>query len=494
MSEETGLPTAQQIVVDNSTYNNPVIGAVQDYSGYKDYRTVDPYEFLEHTYDGSKHYRDCGYLQYFAREVFYQDRRKFSHYTNIFKPIINAMVDPVFAEDITRKTSNALFESFIENCDNSGTSLNVFMKNALKHARLFTLNFIVVDNFPAAIVAQAATMADQEKQRNFPYIYEKKPQQVYKRECDAQGKLVSITFYDKCETVKNAEGKDEERQYYKQWDAQAWRLFYIVKDNEVEESGGTHGLGKIPVVVMVDFADTANLKEFPEPAFYNMAVSCLALFCKKSMITWQEVTSTFPVMFSSGMDIKAIGTSTLLNCSTEAKFPPGFIEPPQDGMKTLVENARILTEDIFDLAKQKGVTGIQKVESGISKSYDFQAEGKVLEETAKAGERCEELIAEIFGLYIGSDVSYECDYPDDFDPSADENDITSALVILKEMPPEALAKALWLDIAKKRFGDDSDKIKEIEDALNSDMEAAAEIKRMQVEEAVLINQNGGAGS
>ena len=491
MSNETGLPSAAQLVPDNGDYNNPVAGRLQDYSGYKDYRTVNPYDFLEHTYSGTRHYRDCGYLQYTDREMFYQTRRKISYYVNVFKPIINAMVDPVFSGEIMRKTSNILFEAFIDNCDNNGTSFNVFMKNAIKNARLFSLNFVVVDNFDMEKVQAPETLLAQAETRAIPYVYERNPQHVHKWECDEQGKLTSITFIDKCEDVK-IDGKMQRRQYYRQWDSMTWTLYYEEKDKQIVESYGTHGLGVIPVVAITNFANSANLKCFPDPEFYNMAVLVHGLFNKESQVNFMEIMQTFAILCTSGMgtSAKSIGPATFLDSGTDSKYPPQYVSPSQDGIKTLIDNCERLKREIKDEAKQSGVIGVIEAKSGIAKEWDFRAEEQILKATAEAGEETEEKIAKIFGLYIGSEIPYEVEYQHSFDPAADDNDIASALLILKEMPPAEIVKNLWLDIAARRWKNNPEKLEAIKAALESDMVEAAAIKAMQAQEAMtMTNQD-----
>lgn len=495
MSDNTGLPTAAQIVPDNSGYSNPQTGVLQDYTGYKDYRTVNPYEFLEHTYDGSKHYRDCGYLQYTDREMFYQTRRKISYYVNVFKPIINAMVDPVYSAEIKRETTNDLFDAFIENCDNAGTSLNTFMKNAIKNARLFSLNFIVMDNFTEEVVQQSATLEEQKLTRNIPYIYERKPQQVADHYCDAQGRLQSITFTDKYEEVKDENNKIECRQYYRYWDAERWELYYMKKDVKVIAEEGIHGLGVIPVIVIADFASSANIKTFPNPEFYNLAVLVHGLFNKESQVCFMEVMQTFAILCTSGMgsNAKSIGPATFLDCGVDSKFPPQYAAPPQEGIRTLIDNCERLKREIKDEAKQAGVIGVVESKSGVAKEWDFRAEEQVLKATAHAGEETEEKLAALFGLYVVSPIEYEVEYPDSFSPSADGDDINTALAILKEFPPESVKKALWVDIAERRWKNDPEKLAQIKAEIDGQIAEEIAIGIMKDNEETMTDQGGAIG-
>jgi len=83
------------------------------------------------------------------------------------------------------------------------------------------------------------------------------------------------------------------------------------------------------------------------------------------------------------------------------------------------------------------------------------------------------------------------EYPHAFNPTADADDIATALIILKEFPPESVKKELWLDIAERRWKNDPEKLEAIKAALDSDLAAAAAIKSMQENEArvmTMMNQ------
>ena len=138
---ESMLPTQSELMPTGGM-NVPQLGKLQSTEAFKDVQKLNPYIFVEDTYTGEKGYRDCSYLIPNDKETFYETRRKISYYVNVFKPIISAMIDPVFSTEIKRESTNDMFDGFIENCDNAGTSLNIFMRNAIRNARLFSINFM----------------------------------------------------------------------------------------------------------------------------------------------------------------------------------------------------------------------------------------------------------------------------------------------------------------------------------------------------------------
>jgi hypothetical protein len=472
--------------MSNSGYDNiPVGGSIQNTTAYRDVRQMNIYEFMEATYTGEDGYRDCSYLTPTARETFYEDRRRVSYYVNAFKPILNAMVDECFNKPATRTTNNNLFQSFIENCDAAGTPLGTFMQSAIKNARLYSINFIVMENFKPEELQTTDTIEQAANQRLYPYIYEKEPCDVYKTETNKQGALEAITF---CDEEIEIGGKKVET--YRRWDDNTWETFYL-KYSDGEEikvplESGVHGLGMLPVVAIIDFARTASLKELPEPELYDIAFLCFGLFNKESQVCWMEIMQTFAILCTSGMgnNAKAIGPGTFLDSGTDSKYPPQYVSPAQDGIRTLIDNCQRLKEEIQNQAKQKGVIGIKEAESGIAKEWDFRAEEAVLCQTANACERVELALSVIFGAYINSAVSYTVDYPKEYSPLADGNRINTLLTLLKEAPPKPVETATWKEIAGIVWKGNEEKIAEIEAQIDTAEAENVVINDMRTRETV----------
>ena len=146
---------------------------IQDTSGYVDVHGVNIYEFMADTYCGARGYRDGSYLIPFMRESFYEDRRRGAVYTNLFRPIIDAMVRPVFAAEVDRVVSDDLFERFIDNVDAAGTAFTDFTHVVITNARVYGATFVVVDNYDT--VDNAANARETINGRLYPYIYEMTP-------------------------------------------------------------------------------------------------------------------------------------------------------------------------------------------------------------------------------------------------------------------------------------------------------------------------------
>ena len=142
-----------------------------DDRSYKDFYALNLYDQALFTYESSNGYSDATYLVYVQREEYYDERRKISQRSApAFKSIVDAMVGPVFEKQLPRKTNNQLFDLFISNADNTGTTLQDLNETAQTHARVLGVTFIVMDNLPDV---GESTMKDLLDNRSCPYAFMK---------------------------------------------------------------------------------------------------------------------------------------------------------------------------------------------------------------------------------------------------------------------------------------------------------------------------------
>ena len=448
---------------------------------YVDIHNLNPYQQVLYTYEGSHGYRDNSYLIFFQREEWYQERQKYSMRSVVaFKSVVDAMIQPVFEKEIIRTTDNPMFELFLKNADNTGTTLQDMNETLMTHARMLGLTFLVMDNFADA--SKVETVADAMDQRKFPYVYEKMPFEVYKWKCNNWGKLEWITFYDKTEIIPDPDhnGKFIQRQYYRRWDSFAWTKYYEWRNpekhddvKEIVDSTAPHGLNYLPVYPVMDFVKSNNLTNFPTPVLADIANMAFILYNVESWILMLDVY-TFPTLTLPPMEGSQIAMSAAnaIEVPNDAKHAPGYISPPTDCLQVLLQCADRLEEKIYKAANQLGISGsgsrssIQTI-SGVSKEWDFRASNALLTKTAYAAKKVEEWCAKTFGDYVGVQVSYTCDYPSEFVEAYSQQRLQRAMDLIKEIPPPNLAKELWCEIAKVFFDDDADKAKQICDEINS---------------------------
>ena len=338
------------------------------------------------------------------------------------------------------------------------------------------VTFLIMDNFSDA--SEAGTMADALDQRKFPYIYEKMPFEVYKWKCNNWGKLEWITFYERTELIPDPlhNGKYIQRQYYRRWDKQQWTIYWEnhnpAKYNEYDEvvdKQAPHGLTYLPVYPILDYVKNNNLTKFPTPLLADLANMAFVLYNLESWILLLDVYC-FPVLTLPPMDGSqiALSAANAIEVPNEAKHAPSFISPPTSCLEVLLKCADRLEDKIYKAANQLGVTGNKpSQQTGVSKQWDFRGSNSLLMKTAYASKKTEEWMAQCFADYTHTSNNYEVDYPTEFVEQYSQQRIESAAALLKEMPPENLAKELWKEIAKVYFDDDPKRAKDICDQIDA---------------------------
>jgi hypothetical protein len=82
-----------------------------------------------------------------------------------------------------------------------------------------------------------------------------------------------------------------------------------------------------------------------------------------------------------------------------------------------------MRKDLFAIAEQSGVVGVQSQTSGVAMAYDFQAHESVLKQTASMAVTLEQKIAELFMKYTTESFIYTVTYPSDFAPAGMNSEV-----------------------------------------------------------------------
>jgi hypothetical protein len=419
------------------TNTNPSWG-----NSHIDVRTLNPYVFVSHTYDGTGGYYDGSYLFPFARESFYEERKKTAFYRNFLKPIIKAITEPVFSKNVIRETSNPLFESFLNNVDNIGSKISANAYNVTTLSRLHGVTFVVMDNFTTI---NAMSVNEAINLRLFPYIYIQPAYTVSSHTTDDYGKLTSITF-------KHTElwNDDKECDVYVTWnDIQSIKV-YSRNNKELTRQTNTHNLGVLPVISV--YSDTVQ-DILPVPPVYDIAKLNYAIFNKDSELRDQERATAFSMLYmqtDSNNNNFAIGSHNilLLPASSDITIPPAYISPDTSIMSTLSANTEVLINSIFSAAQQQGVVAIKET-SGIAEAYKFRAQSTQLQKTAIIAEHYEQKVAELFSRYIKQDVDYIVNYDKTYDPFYSRVTVDELTKLLSLPLPDDVKKALYKSIVSK---------------------------------------------
>lgn len=435
--------------------------------------TVNPYVFMDHSYFGTGGYRDGSYLIPFTRESDYMGRRELAAYKNYVRPIIDAMIVPVFAQQAVRIVQgNTLFDDFEENVNGSGLPLQEFTSEICTIARRHGVVFIVMDNF----IDQPDTVGQAAKDRIYPYVYIRKASQVAAYEQDAFGNLTTLTFEEPA--TKKSDGSIE--YHRRKWTATE-SIPYVKQGDQWQQVGEIRPvtIGRLPVIAI--YADTKECTTpLVDPPLYDIARLNLMIYNMTAEIRDQERAQAFSQLYVQGIPARelASGPKTVLILPPEANIAPGFASPDSAILAGLIEHEDKIRSQIYGIAEQNGVVGVQTSRSGVALAWEFLAHEEVLRHTAAMATWCEQEIARMFGDFTNENFVYNVKYRMNYSPVGLDDEIKRYDAILK-MPgvPQPLTNKIYERITRAVLVDED---QETVDQVISDMSTVDVITRPQV--------------
>ena len=447
---------------------------------YTSINQMDIYDFMDTAYYGDGGFRDGKYLVPHSREMFYKKRRDLCFYKNYVRPIVRAIVEPVFIKPASRAIVTpggssdpvSLFNDFIWDCDNAGTYLQSFSDDIMTTAQLHSVTFVVVDNFSSDEIPESVEEA--RKERRFPYVYSRKAQQVKSYKLDQFGNLESIVFIE-APVVVIASGIKVIENRYRYWDNEKTILYKedrIKKDKLVVLSETYHNLKKIPVIVIYTARRKTTDTLLVDPFLYDIAKLNHTIFNKDSEIRELERNQGFSTFYiqSDGGNL-TMETSNVLFIPMDATMPPGFVSPNPAIQAQLMDYQEKIREDLFRIAEQSGVTGVQSSKSGVAMQWDFFAHESILIKTSSLATMLEEKIAELFKLYTKEEFVYVVQYPQSFQPNDKLAEVKITDMYLSfDLPSKARAMAKEKITRLLFSGEDENRVQEAIDEIYSDAE------------------------
>lgn len=440
---------------------------------------VNPYLFMTHAYEGTGGFRDGNYLVPHTREMFFVNRKQLSAYRNYVRPIIRALVEPVFVDEAIRiltdangnelpEESDTLFGTFIEDCDNKDTCLQSFTEDVCTSARLHGVTFVVMDNFPQSMQPETTEMAIEE--RIMPYVYQRYAYEVEDVTTDDFGCITSITFIE--EPVKDSKGDKQSR--FRTWTDQYSQVMTKNPQGQLVAVSApvVHGLGMLPVIVVYG-TKRKNNSVFVEPPLYDLARLNTVIFNKDSEIRDQERAQAFSNFYvqSSESGNFTLGPHNVIILPMETSITPGFASPDSAILAGLVSNTKDLVDALFQMAEQSGVKGVQSASSGVAIQWDFYSTESQLKKTAYTATKLEDDIHDLFVAYTGEDLEYVVQYPCEFQPGDAKTTVTMYKDVLSMSPPIALKNKVWEKVARVILTDEDPKeVAEIIEEMETELE------------------------
>lgn len=414
---------------------------------------VNEHQVIDELYSYRGGFRDGTYLIPHIMETTekFAKRCQSSHLVNFYSPVIDAMWRPVFDKQIKRICDDPVYNEFLINVDNKGTGIEIFMRGTARETRKHSTYFVVMDNFSEV----PPTENEMIRNRAYPYLYKKKPQDVESYELDRYGNLVSITFRNGV-YVEMVDGKKKEYQKFIEMTPETFDEYYIVKDGDksakvsIEGFPKVNAIGEVPVVIARDeHPDDGEL--MAPPRTYGLMRINHAIFNKDSEMRENERKQQFSMaVFKGAAKDQVIGTSNGMFIPQDADFPQ-YLEPNPAILSGLRDNRTDLRDDAYRIAEQTGVVGTKTLASGTAMGFEFMPRASVLSETAAICESVEYAICKLFQMWTNRTFDFVVEYSREYTPS-DETAMMKvvdiALTYADIMPPDVMIQAARFIVSK----------------------------------------------
>ena len=440
-----------QIIVDTTgtvrdsgghTHAQGEVWQQQKLAAYLAGETIDKYQLLDDAYRASGGFENGTYLIPHPSEGIakYIRRKKMCYYVNYVKPIVDALVNPIFRTDPIRSGMGRFFEEFTKDVDGNGTTLTRFMKKAAIRAKLHGVEFIVIDMQP---VEEDEVLTEKRiiEERIYPYVYLVSPSQITDWATNKFGKLVSISY-----TLTNCIIDNEGKALSKE-EVWTWTETKCKKTVDGIETTFENQIGIIPVVPLYGaINDSADL--IPNSDVMAISRTNLALFNACSELRERNSQQAFSLLtypiadddtYEEATEGITIGTADMLMYRASTGNAPEFITPPPDSSDMLLNEIQFMVKEIYRMASLRMTTdsntyNVSAVAMRIMNQQYYQS----ITELAHGLQEAEKKLNKIFSLYMGDrnsefEVSYNQEYSSP-DPAEVLNSATTSLAL--GMTPE----------------------------------------------------------
>lgn len=355
-------------------------------------------------------------------------RKERAYYLNYCRRIIDNYTNFIFAEgkSIQRSTDPEL-NSFFENTDGKGTSINDIMKKIGCLSSVYGRVDVLLD---APIPGKKSyTVREAKEGKLFPYIVIRNPIETVDWSVDIFGNLnwvlYKYVFYDDDDPFKERDLSTDAIYRYK----------LITKDKWVEFNyggkiiaQGANSLQELFVHRSMHRSDSGLLavSQIADIAYINREI-----FNWCSLMSEQIYRQTFSQLivpddgeyFDSGDEgvrenkfTSKIGTAYAFTFPASAGHPPAYISPDQEQIEVIW---KMITAHIDEIYKLAGLSGAEsnEVASGRAKQQQFMSVEASLKAKAEELEKTENAILRLFRKRQGKTLEKKdmSVYPRDFD-------------------------------------------------------------------------------
>ncbi len=369
--------------------------------------------FANDAYLGTGGFDDKSYIDKHTRESDdkFTERKKIAIYTNKFVQKVGRYTGYLFKTSPIRISSDKMIQEIFADCDNTGSSMSVFMSSFAKGAKVRGTGIVLVD-MPSEL---SDNVSDQIENRELPYFVNIKPEDIESYKLDRFGNFVYVAYND---TIDESTYETESiRNIIRYYDSTEWKVY---EDDKVIESG-VHGLGVCPIQFFGENGVFPDVGEFTQVS--GIAKKMFNLDSEMDDIMRGQTFSILTLNADNPSDVTiTLSTDNAIKYG-QGMDRPGFIAPdasPAD----IYEKKLMAKEDDMNAITYDISTGLS-AESGLALSIKFQGMNGSLSNFASRLEDFEKRLFDVAARYLGITPEIEIMYPTEFNVTDIEQEIAT---------------------------------------------------------------------
>jgi hypothetical protein len=429
---------------------------------------ISEYKALRDMYYSDGGFKNGSYLIQFPREAddFFEKRKLYAHYENIFRTELDAKVSPIFAKPQIRSEVNPVVDQFTWNPTlRAGETMSEYQFRKSIHAKLFGAIFEFCDAPDVVPDSGAENLSVKE------YAYYLTPLNIEGYLIDDTGALQMVVFYEDADTRDSILNGTQTtlRVFLRDYSGQYWSFRYdgaAINQKQLDYS---------PMRLVEDntrYRDNriAKSKYLGELSIVKTIYSLTSWYKDsfvKNCFAFLAVNQKLP---QEGIDL---GADSAFQYIGDGVNPPSYIAPPTEHLRTMMDEAIRLTMQV-----KQNMNSVVSIASAASGESRIQADRRRIEELKMDANNiadCEYwLVNTALRNYVDFTEEYTVIYPNDFESLTKSDELSGLQVLLDNMDvaPEV----------KKEVVSDMIKI-----VYSTDPERAATLSQMQLKSVPTYN-------
>jgi hypothetical protein len=430
---------------------------------------INEYKGLRDMYYSTGGFSNGAYLEKFPREGdgtgdttdFFGTRKKLAHYENVFKPELEAMVDPIFSKDQVRSEVNDVIDLFVDGpTKKDNESMPEYQRRKELETKLYGSVFEVLDA-PSNV---ALTGAQNGSSDLMPYAFYVNPLQIEGYALDQGGALAMLIYYEDIDQRNNENGTNVQSNDY------TWKVWLKTPDgrnvtfNYQNESVNEETVlfqDEFPVSLLEDNTRYQS-NVIAKSKYIDVLTVVKKIYNLTSWFNDSFFKNCFAFLAVNGKipDDVDLSNDSIFMYQGEGVNAPGYVAPPTEHLEVMIEEVARLIREIKQ--NMNSTVSIASTASGEARMEADRRRIEKLKQDAKDIEDQEKWLVNVaLTNYIDGSWDYIVVYPTDFESLTKSDELNSLQMLLDAGVSESVAKEIRADMIKIVYPSDAKRAEEL---------------------------------